>query len=512
MTILAQEEPSANLLSHHSCIDDPRYDSARAITCIASTDAPVTLWKVDQFTFRYLLAHHNHAEDRPLKERIRQIDIFKDMNESVVSKFVAGMTRIRWKQGDQIVVKGEVGNVFYVIEEGQVKIHDIGLGDSKFDDQILGAGESFGERALLTGEPRAANVTALTDVITRAMDRETFERSIGPLQSVMERHVRRQYLSSLPLFSHLNSAEIDQLVDLMVEVCYCKDEKLAEAGKPYETLLWIIRHGRLLVFSTKETDTIYSLGSGDHYGDKSIRHPGRISSHNAVCEEELTAWVLTRDDIESVVGDIERLGEPTQLSMTRQLRPLAGKDLVKVRILGQGAFGRVWLVKTKEEPTTSAFALKVISKRLILESKQVQGVIREKQLLSLFHNKFIVHLVSAFQDGRNLYLVLPLIPGGELYSVLQNQKSRSAGLPNKSAAFYVACVLEALVHFHQRDVAYRDLKLENILIDDRGYCQIVDLGFAKVVTEKTFTLVGTVSTLGWRARQATSSSNQFFCY
>ncbi|GKZ01355.1 hypothetical protein MPSEU_001086500 [Mayamaea pseudoterrestris] len=467
------------------------YDSPRSVSCIASDEGPVTLWKVDQLTFRYLLAHHYQADANPLKDKIRNIEIFKDLNESIVSKFVAGMSRIRWKEGDQIVVKGEVGNIFYIIEEGEVKLHDIGLGDSKFEDQVLSAGDSFGERALLTGEPRAANATALTDVTTRAMDRETFERSIGPLQSVLERHLRRQYLASLPLFSQLSSEEIDEMVDCMVEVCYRKDDKLAEAGKPYDPLLWIIRHGRLLVFDTKEPDQIYSLAGGDHFGEESIRYPGRISTQTAVCEEDVTAWMLTREDIEDVAWDIETLSEPSRFSITRQVRPLMMDDLIKVKMLGHGGFGKVWLVKAKDEAVTTAFALKVISKRLILDSKQVQSVIREKQLLALFHHQFIVHLVSAFQDSQYLYLVLPVVPGGELYSIVENQKSQSAGLPNENAAFYAACVLEALIHFHQRNVAYRDLKLENILVDEEGYCRIIDLGFAKVVNEKTYTLVGT---------------------
>jgi protein kinase A len=62
---------------------------------------------------------------------------------------------------------------------------------------------------------------------------------------------------------------------------------------------------------------------------------------------------------------------------------------------------------------------------------------------------------------------------------------------NSECAFYAGCVVEALGHFHQRLIAYRDLKLENVLIDADGYCKVIDLGFAKLVTDKTYTLVGT---------------------
>ena len=466
------------------------YDSPRAASCLAASDV-VQLWKVDQTTFRYLMAHHSQKQHFQTKELLGKISLFKDLSQADLNRFTNSLTPVHWKEGDRIVQKGEAGNVFYIIKEGSVKIHDIGLGDSQFQDQVLGPGDWFGERALLTGEPRAANVTALKPVTTMAMDRDNFEKTLGPLQSLMEREMRGNFLKGLPIFAkgRLSDRELSQLVDLMHEVCYNKGDKLAEAGKPYEQTLWIIRHGRLLVMSTK-SDKIYNLQSGDYFGDRSVGgDPDHISSHNAVCEDDLTTWILTRQDIESVLGDIRRLGDTPDYLHDTSDKKLNLSDLTKRRILGQGAFGKVWLVSNNE--TGDAYALKEISKRRTIESNQVSSVIREKEFLSLLQHPFILELISSFQDETNLYLVLPVIPGGELFSVLHNQKARGRGLKNNHAAFYAACVIEALGHFHQRSIAYRDLKLENVLIDELGYCRIVDLGFAKVVEDKTYTLVGT---------------------
>lgn len=466
------------------------YDSPRAASCIADSDT-VELWKVDQKTFRYLIAHHSHKRHCHTKELLGKISLFQDLAADDLNRFTNSLTAVHWKEGDRIVQKGEEGNVFYIVQEGSVKIHDIGLGDSQFQDQLLGPGDWFGERALLTGEPRAANATAMNNVTTMAMDRETFEETLGPLKSLMEREMRGNFLKGLPMFAkgNLSDLELSQLVDLMQEVCYKVGDKLAEAGKPYDPNLWIIRHGRLLVMSTK-TDKIYNLQSGDHFGDRSVQgDPNHISSHNAICEEELTTWILTRKDIESVVGDIQRLGDTGDFLHSDDDKKLLLSDLTKRRVLGQGAFGKVWLVSNNE--TGEAYALKEISKRRTIESNQVSSVIREKEFLELLQHPFILQLVSSFQDETYLYLLLPVIPGGELFSVLHNKKARGRGLPNNTSAFYAACILEALGHFHQRSIAYRDLKLENVLIDELGYCRIVDLGFAKVVEDKTYTLVGT---------------------
>ena len=122
---------------------------------------------------------------------------------------------------------------------------------------------------------------------------------------------------------------------------------------------------------------------------------------------------------------------------------------------------------------------------------QQRSVLREKELLCLLHHPFILNMVSSFQDDENLYLVLPLIQGGELFSVVQSRALRGKGLPNKDAAFYGGCIIEALGHFHHRYIAYRDLKLENCMLAIDGYVKIVDLGFAKVVVDQSYTFCGT---------------------
>ena len=111
---------------------------------------------------------------------------------------------------------------------------------------------------------------------------------------------------------------------------------------------------------------------------------------------------------------------------------------------------------------------------------------RERELLGLLHHPFILDMVASFQDNHNLYMLLPLIQGGELFSrVASASMEHGEGLSSKDSAFYTGCVVEALGHFHHRYIAYRDLKLENVMIGADGYCKIVDLGFAKVVVGKS---------------------------
>lgn len=456
------------------------YDCPRAVSCIASTPK-VTLWKVDQKTFRRTVTRHAQKESSELKGLIRKISLFKDLDETTINRFIHSMTTVFWKEGDRIVQKGEEGTVFYIIKEGQVKCHDIGLGGSTFEDQILGPGQWFGERALLTGEPRAANVTALTPVSTLAMDRQSFEEAIGPLQGLMEREMRKRFLKGLKIFSasNITDPEIEHLVDQMQQYAYPVGHKLAEAGRPCLQNLWIIRQGRLIVHNQQD-DSMVNLGSGDYFGEQSINidDPNKKSARSATVEEELVAWVLSRDQLESVIGDIDRLGQTAtdhyNDSVSESMEsldieePPPLNELKLHRILGIGAFGKVWLVehelkqggglfkkkkKVDRPGPPRVFALKVMSKRKVLESQLEEAIIRERNFLAILKHPFILHLVQSYQDDRRLYLLLPLVQGGELFSVLHNNKQKGRGLSNYSAAFYGACIIEALGHFHQRKIA-----------------------------------------------------------
>ena len=103
---------------------------------------------------------------------------------------------------------------------------------------------------------------------------------------------------------------------------------------------------------------------------------------------------------------------------------------------------------------------------------------------------FVLKLYATYQDPNMCYFLLELVQGGELFSRLAQQPE--GWVDDKEAAFYAACVTSAFEHMHDRSVAYRDLKPENLLIDGQGYLKLVDFGFAKVVlTNKTFTLCGT---------------------
>mmetsp|Transcript_4496 Transcript_4496/g.6639 ORF Transcript_4496/g.6639 Transcript_4496/m.6639 type:complete len:822 (-) Transcript_4496:243-2708(-) len=462
------------------------YNSPRAATCIAQTDC--RLWKVDQVTFRTMLASNTANEQKDIHLTIRKVPFLSEIDEANLTRVSDALTTVNFPEGERIINKGDVGEVFYIIREGTCTVHDIGAGDSQYVDQVLGVGDWFGERALLTGEPRAANVSATSQCSLLCLSRDTFEKVLGPLQGLIDHAMKKRVLMGVPIFanSHFQPHEMQELTDSLAEVTFAKGELIAEEGKPGSQSLYIITSGKVVVANS--IGVISNLGAGDYFGEKSMKEPlGSPSQDTITASESTTCGVLKKIDIETIIGDIQRLGKalpPVTRTISTNIR---FKDLVKSRILGVGTFGKVWLVSHKR--TGVPYALKMLSKREIIGHHQVEGVIREKNIMSSIDHPFVVNLVSTFQDERHLYMLIELVQGGELFSVVHTETRD--GIPNANARFYAACILESLSHLHHRSISYRDLKPENILIDSKGYCVLVDLGFAKIVVDKTYTLCGT---------------------
>jgi len=463
------------------------YDCPRAATCVAG-DA-LTMWKVDQTTFRNLLARSNKEQEGNITGTLAKIDLFKDLDKQILSKFADVINTIKFQAGAKIVRKGQTGDVFYIVKSGQVRVHDIGLGDSSFDDKTEGEGYWFGERALMTGNPRAASVTAMNEVEVFACDRETFESTIGSLESILGNASRKTFIKSVPIFgkSLLQPAEFDELTSLLKVRKYTKGQKLAEAGKVGDNpSLWIVKEGKLMI--TETSGKIFFLGSGDYFGDKAVQADGEyVSKETCIVEEDTVCWRLKKTEIEAVIHDVKRLGKPIPFKPKALDTTLTIKDIKQHKMLGMGAFGKVWLATSRKE--NKPYALKTITKRQLIESGQVKGVMREKQIMASLQHTFILPLVGAFQDDDFLYLLLPFTGGGELFNVVHTDQRD--GLDNNSSQFYGACILEALGYLHTRNIVYRDMKPENALIDANGYCIMIDFGFAKIVVDKTYTLCGT---------------------
>lgn len=171
-------------------------------------------------------------------------------------------------------------------------------------------------------------------------------------------------------------------------------------------------------------------------------------------------------------------------------------DFDTIKVLGQGSYGKVLLVR--EKSTGRLFAQKQLQKAslIINESNEVheknyQRTLNEKTILEKVNHSNIVKLYYAFQDNNKVYLILEYLDGGEIFHHLAQQRY----LSEKDASFYIAQIILALRYLHLNlKVIYRDLKPENCMLNSYGHLVLTDFGLSKVSTEddgRKHSIIGT---------------------
>uniref|UniRef100_A0A1I7YY77 Protein kinase domain-containing protein n=1 Tax=Steinernema glaseri TaxID=37863 RepID=A0A1I7YY77_9BILA len=163
--------------------------------------------------------------------------------------------------------------------------------------------------------------------------------------------------------------------------------------------------------------------------------------------------------------------------------------LKPVCVIGRGTFGRVELCRHAQ--TERHYALKVLNIAKLVSTRQVEHVHNEKRVLAQLQHPFIVKLLSTAKDQINVYMILEFVSGGEIFSYLR----ASGAFPSPMAKFYAAEVVLALEYIHSFNIAYRDLKPENLMLTADGHIKLTDFGFAKVIHSRSWTICGTAEYL-----------------
>jgi tRNA A-37 threonylcarbamoyl transferase component Bud32 len=183
----------------------------------------------------------------------------------------------------------------------------------------------------------------------------------------------------------------------------------------------------------------------------------------------------------------EKNKEGTIFSKNKDIKKVSLNDFKLLKVLGRGTFGKVCLAQYKA--TKKYYAMKIMKKNIILEHNQVTHTLLEKNILQNLNYQFLVGMDFCFQTQERIYFAMNFIRGGELFSHLYKCKY----FPEEKAKFYSAIVGLALEYLHTHGIVYRDIKPDNILIDEDGYLKLADFGMSKMLKdqEKAFSLCGT---------------------
>ncbi|XP_071392804.1 microtubule-associated serine/threonine-protein kinase 1-like [Centroberyx affinis] len=191
---------------------------------------------------------------------------------------------------------------------------------------------------------------------------------------------------------------------------------------------------------------------------------------------------LTRDPLEDIVSldsyDSEGPHTPetddSAEGKGRAIKPPSEGDFQTIKLISNGAYGAVYLVRHRE--TRQRFAMKKINKQNLILRNQIQQAFVERDILTFAENPFVVSMFCSFETRRHLCMVMEYVEGGDCATLLKN----IGALPVELARMYFAETVLALEYLHNYGIVHRDLKPDNLLITSMGHIKLTDFGLSKM--------------------------------
>lgn len=437
-------------------------------------------------------------QKQAILEVIKRNILFKNLDLQQCSEIVDQMWLRRVAKQQDIIRQGELGDNFYVVAQGAFDIFVKKDGGKSKRVATFAEGTSFGELALMYHAPRAATVTATVDSVVWAVDRWTF-RSV--LTKVSQDKIKEyeNFLKNVKSFGSLLASERSQVAEALEEFSYPSGHRIIKEGDEGDGF-FIVRKGTVIVTKVidGEATEVLRYGPGEYFGERALMH-NEPRAATCTTKGPVECLCLNRKAFEMLLGPLEDLfaeqvahqnrinehkgdrsprSRASRGTIRRAAEAAAGRplesflnkdiqisDLTVIGTLGRGSFGHVQLVKDK---TGKTYALKSVNKSQIVRLSQQEHILSEKRVMAALDHPFLVKLHATFRDREHLYFLLEPSLGGELFSVLRAKTFFDEG----TARFFAGAVILAFEYMHSKFIIYRDLKPENVLLDDMGYLKV----------------------------------------
>ncbi|XP_070493425.1 RAC serine/threonine-protein kinase-like [Chironomus tepperi] len=216
-------------------------------------------------------------------------------------------------------------------------------------------------------------------------------------------------------------------------------------------------------------------------------------------DQERAQWVEAIRSVANRLSEIDQQKQQAQMNEDIEMVPIAEDALLNekfslqgtstgkvsgrrkvtlenfefLKVLGKGTFGKVILCR--EKITAKLYAIKILKKEVIIQKDEVKHTMAENRVLQRTNHPFLISLKYSFQTNERLCFVMEYVNGGELFFHL----SRDRIFSEERTRFYGAEIISALGYLHSHNIIYRDLKLENLLLDKDGHIKIADFGLCK---------------------------------
>ena len=514
--------------------------SERSVLVFGSSGRAGRLLKIKQKTFRGILNICSKRAAQERREALLSVDFLSNIikeNEELIRQLSSIMIREEMESDETFNLLQN--DTFVVIRSGRVEVTS--------SNDVFDAGNYFGSQALIKNLPEAEqnkiDMVACSDtVVFFRIEHHAMGQIVGisRLQNLMDMH----RFASTPLIeqSNISSDVQDLMAETIAEKTIDSDEETWLVGKNDPPAVYIVREGALNVSTHdrstgNQIETLVTAGSifgmdqlkfTSRNGKAMYRRCGGLKASNLKGQSisigvlplhEVSTPFRTKsngsalsDEFFSDDSEGDKLltyewGSKTSAALGLRATVkdavesnISFEDLEKIRLLGEGEFGEVWLVSAdipmnKSRTTKRRFALKT---QLIADDNRgmdaTEAILREIRIMKELNHPQIVDIVTTYQEVDSIHMLMRLVPYGELWDRLHIEDEDgnwTSGLSEDAAKFYSISIADTLNFIHSKGIIYRDLKPENVLIDVDGYPVIADFGCSKFCPNKAYTFVGT---------------------
>ncbi|XP_066254913.1 cGMP-dependent protein kinase, isozyme 1-like isoform X2 [Euwallacea similis] len=390
-----------------------------------------------------------------------------------------------FRPGEVLFSQGKINSHLFISKSGTFEI----IENDKKVETAQGV-RIFGEVAVLHNVKAGQTVKAVSEAVVWVLDCPSY-KSLTASKLIEKREEVVGYLADVPSFSKAPEWRLYNLCDLFHEKFYPGTTSIIKEGQEVESFLMVIM-GSATILGRERNKRLDKLTRGCFFGENVFSK--EVTSQYTIIADPpgVDCLLLSRKEFLEHYVDLEEfLQEKDDIFLeNRKYENVELKNLQTIKTLGIGGFGRVELVhdiKRKDD----IFALKLMKKHEIHGKAQIEQVYNEKDLQMMCDSPFIVKLYKTFRDTKYIYFLLEPCLGGDLWNLLRRQRKKC--FDSEAAKFYTGCILEALSYLHSKDIVYRDLKPENVMVAASGYLKLTDFGFAKQIrpNHALYSFVGT---------------------
>ena len=416
------------------------------------------------------------------KNAFNKSQIMKCFTNPVYFQKIIENCSIKSYKDNEIILQKDDNNNFkkrlYVLLSGN-------LIEKETSDIVASRGELYGDIILKYNKFPKYTIIGVNGVKLVEFDWELIIEKFGlglNSKKVFSLFSKVENLRNISLFKETPTHKVVDIVKLMKKKAFKKEQVIFREGEVGD-MLYMIKKGTVHILKDKKK--IREYGQGVCFGEIALLlDEPRTATAISFCDS--TIYCLTKNDFKAVLDEnmVSYLGKKMALEdgFNTSL-----DNLYFIKNLGHGKFGDVSLVHNGK----TSFAIKAVNRKAAEKQKiLIKYYIQERSILLGLQHPFIMKLVKTFKTEKKIFFLLEYICGRNMNNYLSSRITKQ--LKNfKETVFYMAILFVALDYLNSRNICHRDLKPDNIIIDERGYLKIIDFGNSIVLNGFTSTMTGT---------------------